>query len=89
MALIQVKFRLSLTFDDQTKRFDPTKDTMFVCGSADFLGAWNLKNAVEMKLKPSSLSNQSFIDKVSNMSVSSLSLSSISSTSEFLSAENT
>lgn len=67
------------------KGFDPVKDTMYVSGASKSLGAWQIHQAVEMRMlkTPGASSvNQSLLEKLSVMSVSSLSLSSISSISE-------
>jgi hypothetical protein len=75
---MQLKFHLSIRVDER-KNFDVSKDTMYVCGSGDYLGNWNLTRAVEMKLKTSLDNYPSVIDRISNVSVSSLSLSSVTS----------
>jgi hypothetical protein len=87
---MKLKFKLSFALDEQSQRttntmFDVEKDSMFVCGSSKLLGEWNIKNAVEMRLK-NMPSHQAYIDKISNLSVSSLSVSS-SSSSEFMASE--
>jgi hypothetical protein len=78
---MQLRFNLTVRVDELSS-FDVTKDTVYVSGSGDYLGNWNLTRAVEMKLKTNLSNNPSVVDKFSNISVSSLSLSSLTSAVE-------
>ena len=76
--MLRLKFRLNLDIDESlliASSFHLSKDTLFICGSSDFLGNWNLNKAVEMKYTSVNLSE--------HMSCLSTSCSSLSSNSSW------
>jgi hypothetical protein len=82
---MQLKFNLTLS-TEENRHFDVRKDTMYVSGSGDYLGNWDLTRAVEMKLK-THIGNRVPLDKISNISVSSMSMSSATSASDLFTYE--
>lgn len=55
---MKVRFQLAfLPCDEENNNggvFDPSRDGVYLCGSLDALGVWNLTKAVEMNVKESS-----------------------------------
>jgi glycerophosphocholine phosphodiesterase GPCPD1 len=67
-----VKFQLNLDIDDSnTSNFNLNRDTLFLCGSCDYLGNWNLNNAIEMKLKSNLCERGSLSTSCSSLSSNS------------------
>ena len=47
-----LKFQLTLDIDEALiASYNLNKDVLYVSGSSDFLGNWNLNKAIEMKFK--------------------------------------
>lgn len=66
---MKLKFRLAFNPSDDENNilgveFNQHKDAIFLCGSLDVLGYWNLSKAVEMT--PSNLSNKQSISEASH-----------------------
>ncbi len=66
---MMIKFNLSISIEN-TKICK--QDSVFLCGSASFLGDWNLNKAVEMKFKHNNDDNLSLCSATSNSSLCSV-----------------
>lgn len=66
-----LKFQLSFTVDEAAlNSFKINKDTIFISGSVQCLGNWNINEAIEMKLK-SNLYEQRLTTSTSSLSSNS------------------
>lgn len=66
---MMIKFNLSISIES-TKICK--QDSVFLCGSASFLGEWNLNKAIEMKFKHNNDDNLSVCSATSNSSLCSV-----------------
>lgn len=74
---MKLKFKLSfiiVTDEEEANEFDVDKDSLFVCGSLDALGNWNLTKAIEMTpnkglhVNNNNLNSSSLVFSISNTS---------------------